>query len=159
MKKIMLIMLLSLLTAPAFAYEATLSAPKASKRLEVGLGFGSLLVEGGCSIPVGTIASVGYYVVPNLVQLEGNVASAWGDMVLSGNVSFNIPTNQRITPFGTIGLGTCIHRVPFFNIGGGAKISLTERIGIRAEYRRWIAVEEYGGSGLGSIFCGLTFSF
>ncbi len=155
MKKIMLIILLSLLTVPAFAYEATLSAPKESKRVEVGFGLGSLLTEGGCSIPVGTLTGVGYYVVPDLVELEGNVASACGDMVFSGNVSFNIPTNQRVTPFGTIGLGIDNIAYPWLNVGGGIKVRLTDKIGIRTEYRQWLTTDAM----VGSVSSGLYFSF
>ena len=162
MKKLIVSILLFFVSIPAF--DAILPAHNLlyaegedrGQKIEVGLGLGTLLEDTGCSSPIVTLTNIGFYVVRDVIQIEANVASECGEIIFSGNVSFNFPTKQRVTPFGTIGLGTCQHPWLFLNFGGGAKIRLTDRMGIRTEYRRWMAPEY---TSRGTILCGVYFFF
>jgi len=76
------------------------------------------------------------------------------DAIISGNFILSPPIISKAIPFGTIGLGICIHGVPFFNFGGGIKIRLTDQLGIRTEYRYYL---ESGYGGIGIILTGISF--
>jgi len=100
------------------------------------------------------LISIGRYIAFNSVELEAIAFVAPGDVVLLGNFSLNFPTNKRFIPFATIGYGVCIHGVGFFNVGGGIKIRLTEKLGIRAQGVYWS--NDVSG---GYIFAGISYFF
>ena len=113
------------------------------KRGEVYLGIGTI-IDGRA---IAGIISAGWYLT-NSVELEANAIFVPGDAVISGNISFNLPMEaERVILFGTIGLGSCIHKVLFVNVGGGLKIRIKDKLHIRAEFRHYRA-EDARGSGI-----------
>jgi len=55
----------------------------------------------------------------------------------------------------TVGLGRCEHRLPYLNLGGGIKIELKDKLGIRVECRWWNADDV----SLISVLGGISYSF
>ncbi|UCC38760.1 MAG: hypothetical protein JSV96_13180 [Candidatus Aminicenantes bacterium] len=100
------------------------------------------------------VITAGRYVAANIIELEALVLIAPDEAYFSGNFSLNLPTEKRFIPFATIGYGVCIHGVGFFNVGGGIKIRLKEKLGIRAQGMYW----SNDVSGIG-IFAGISYFF
>jgi hypothetical protein len=92
----------------------------------------------------------------NVISLEAGIVLLGSfDMVFSANLGFNIPFRKRVIPFATVGLGMCRHGLPYLNLGGGIKIGLTDKLGIRVECRRWISDDV----DLISVLGGISYSF
>jgi len=93
--------------------------------------------------------------------LSGHRNSPGRDAVYSLNATLNVPI-KKFSLFATIGIG---HRPPSppgcgdinFNMGGGIKIRLKNKWGIRVEYRTWPGLEE--GSLGDSILGGASYFF
>jgi hypothetical protein len=124
---------------------------------------GNKTFKGGISLIVGlytargkepsgmAIAGIG-----NEISLEASIVLLGGfDAVASANLGLNIPIKKRVIPFATVGLGRCRHGLPYLNLGGGIKIRLKDKLGIRVELRRWISDDV----DLISVLGGISFSF
>ena len=94
--------------------------------------------------------------IGNVISLEASIVLLGSfDTVASANLGLNIPIRKRVIPFATAGLGKCIHGVAYMNIGGGVKIRLKDKLGIRVECRRWMSDDV----GLISVLGGISYSF
>ena len=121
---------------------------------------GVTIEDEGLWIIPGGVVSFGYYPMREVgleigaivIISEGAWALFTGNVILS---SFNL---QRIIPYVTGGLWTTTAGGFGWNIGGGLKIKLTERLAIRAEYRRWAVFEEFDW-GVNFISCGLSYFY
>ena len=99
------------------------------------------------------IAGIG---IGNVISLEASIVFLGSfDIVYSANLGLNIFTRKRVIPFVTVGLGRCKHRLPYINLGGGIKIGLTDKLGIRVECRGWSADDV----ALISVLGGISYSF
>ena len=99
------------------------------------------------------IAGIG---ISNVISLEASIVLLGSfDTVASANLGLNIPIRKRVIPFATVGLGKCIHGVAYMNLGGGVKIRLKDKLGIRVECRRWISDDV----DLISVLGGISYSF
>ena len=93
--------------------------------------------------------------IGNVIGLEASVAFLDSfDIVASANLGLNIPT-RKSGAFATVGLGICSHGLPYLNLGGGIKIRLKDKLGIRVECRRWISDDV----DLISVLGGISYSF
>ena len=94
--------------------------------------------------------------IGNVISLEGSIVFLGSfDRVYSANLGLNIFARKRVIPFVTVGLGRCKHRLPYINLGGGIKIGLTDKLGIRVECRGWSADDV----ALISVLGGISYSF
>jgi hypothetical protein len=99
------------------------------------------------------IAGIG---TSNVISFEASIVILGSfDMVYSANLGLNIPTEKRVIPFATFGLGMCKDGLGYINLGGGIKIGLADDFGIRVECRGWLAEEV----SLISVLGGISFSF
>jgi len=99
------------------------------------------------------IAGIG---IGNVINLEASIVFLGSfDIVYSANLGLNIFTRKRVIPFLTVGLGRCKHGVAYMNLGGGIKIRLKDKLGIRVECRRWISDDV----DLISVLGGISYSF
>jgi hypothetical protein len=94
--------------------------------------------------------------IGNVISLEASIVFLGSfDIVYSANLGLNIFTRKRVIPFVSVGLGRCKHRLPYLNLGGGIKIGLTDKLGIRVECRGWSADDV----ALISVLGGISYSF
>lgn len=100
------------------------STSPSSKELELGLNIG---IDDDGDIRV--MITVGWYFLADILSLEARMIGIGG----SGNVNLNLPI-KRIIPFTTIGLGISFNGEPMWDIGGGIKMKLTDKLSIRMEY-------------------------
>jgi hypothetical protein len=99
------------------------------------------------------IAGIG---IANVISLEASIVFLGSfDIVYSANLGLTIFNRKRVIPFVTVGLGRCKHRLPYMNLGGGIKIGLTDKLGIRVECRGWSADDV----ALISVLGGISYSF
>lgn len=99
------------------------------------------------------IAGIG---IGNVISLEASIVFLGSfDIVYSANLGLSIFNRKRVIPFVTVGLGRCKHRLPYLNLGGGIKIGLTDKLGVRVECRWWIAEDV----SLISVLGGISYSF
>ena len=94
--------------------------------------------------------------IGNVISLEASMVFLGSfDIVYSANLGLNVFTRKRIIPFVTVGLGRCKHRLPYLNLGGGIKIGLKDKLGVRVECRWWNAEDV----SLISVLGGISYSF
>ena len=94
--------------------------------------------------------------IGNVISLEASIVFLGSfDRVYSANLGLSIFNRKRVIPFVTVGLGRCKHRLPYMNLGGGIKIGLTDKLGIRVECRGWSADDV----ALISVLGGISYSF
>jgi hypothetical protein len=94
--------------------------------------------------------------IGNVISLEASIVFLGSfDIVYSANLGLNVFTRKRIIPFVTVGLGRCKHRLPYLNLGGGIKIGLKDKLGVRVECRWWNADDV----SLISVLGGISYSF
>ena len=99
------------------------------------------------------IAGIG---IGNVISLEASLVLLGSfDIVYSANLGLNIFTRKRVIPFVTVGLGRCKHRLPYLNLGGGIKIGLKDKLGVRVECRWWNSNDV----SLISVLGGISYSF
>ena len=111
MKRVFFLTMLITLLFIGSAQATKEEAPK--QTAEVSLNIGTFLNE----VVIGGMISVGSSIT-NKLGVEASTLIAPEDVVISGNLSLILPI-RRVIPFGTIGLGICIHGVPILNGGGG----------------------------------------
>ena len=123
-------------------------------RAEVGLGVGKAVWLKDYRIedtPIDTIRITGGYIIASVLELEAYAAvTSWGNSSegiyfdTSGNIKLNLPVSQRFIPFASIGLGVELRSLFYlWNYAAGVRIGLTDRLGIRAEYRSWSVLDVY----------------
>ena len=94
--------------------------------------------------------------IGNVISLEASMVFLGSfDIVYSANLGLNIFSRKRVIPFVTVGLGRCKHRLPYLNLGGGIKIGLKDKLGVRVECRWWNADDV----SLISVLGGISYSF
>lgn len=149
------------LAALALAFALGLCASAASAEGQASLYYGRAGIDIVPVLRFDTFGgSVGYFAGPVGAELavehmpvgglDLGIASLGASMTnLMGNFVVQVPIG-RVQPYGTIGYGALYGRAgldPFLsaggvtgalNFGGGAKVFLTERIGLRFDYRRFV---------------------
>lgn len=93
------------------------------------------------------------------VGIEPNVVVEPEDAVFSLDLVVNLSRKRKLVPYVGGGAGVCIHGSPFFDVGGGLRIRLSERLSLRGEFR-YLAYEEDGVTyGLQGPLVGISYSF
>jgi hypothetical protein len=121
---------------------------------------GVTIEDEGLWIIPGGVVSLGYYPLKKIgLELGGIIIISEGaGALITGNVvicPFNL---ERVIPYATGGLWTTTSGGFGWNIGGGLKIMIFDKLAIRAEYRRWAVFEEFDW-GVNFISCGLSIYF
>jgi len=129
--------------------------PRSHKpRAELGFGVGKAVWLKDYTIddiPVDTIRITGGYIIANVLELEAYAAvTSWGNSSegiyfdTSGNLKLNLPISQRFIPFASIGMGAELRDLVYlWNYAAGIRIGITDRLGIRTEYRSWSVLDVY----------------
>ena len=99
------------------------------------------------------MVNISKYLIDNYLAFEASAAIFTSDIAISGNFSLNLPVKTRFIPFATIGYGICIHFYRWLNYGGGIKVRLTDKLGLRTEYRHFSIADESGDW----ILCGIFY--
>jgi opacity protein-like surface antigen len=109
----------------------------------------------------GPMITIGYNTTKGIGFEAGGII-VFGETVgalLSGNIVVSPFNIRKIVPYATGGLWTSHSFAGVgWNAGGGIKLLLSDKLAIRAEYRRWSSFEEFS-FGVNTFSGGLSYIF